>query len=467
MSPSKEPTLRFLGASGTVTGSRFLLETGTANVLLDCGLFQGGKPLRLRNWSSPPFDPSRVDAVVLSHAHLDHSGYLPVLVQRGFEGPVHCTPGTRDVVKVLLPDAAKLEEEQAARMNRLHLSKHKPALPLFTTEDAEKALTRLQPHHYAEQWLLADGLPVIFRRAGHILGSATVDIEIGPGTRLVHSGDLGRWNQPILRDPDPVEAADVLLIESTYGDRVHAPDPTEQLARIVRESAQRGGALLVPAFAVGRAQNLIWMLRELEESGRIPHLPVFIDSPMANHVSDATCMHEEDLDHEMRVAMAEDRCPLCCKTYHLVASADESKALNDRQGPMIVIAGSGMVTGGRILHHLRNRLPDPRTTVLLVGFQAKGTRGRTLQDRHATLSIFGQDVPVRARVEVIDGLSAHADQEEILRWLSGFRRPPRQTWVVHGEPGPAAALARAIRERLGWSAEPAVDGARVSLGGAT
>lgn len=456
-------TLQFLGASGTVTGSRFLLSTSGARVLLDCGLFQGGKKLRSRNWDTPPFVPDGLDAVVLSHAHLDHSGYLPVLVREGFRGSVHCTAGTRDLLKVLLPDAAKLEEEQAARMNRHGLSKHDPALPLFTSEDAAAALERLVAHPYGETWSVAPEMPVVFRRAGHILGSATVDIRVGASLRLVHSGDLGRWDQPILRDPEPVEEADVLLIESTYGDRIHGADPLEQFAHVVREAAERGGALLVPAFAVGRAQNLIWMLRELEEKRLIPHVPVFIDSPMANHVSEAICMHKEDLDHEMRVAMDEQRCPLCCKTYHLVSSPEESKALNLRKGAMIVIAGSGMVTGGRILHHLRHRLPDSRTTVLLVGFQAQGTRGRSLQDGAATLRIFGQDVAVRARVEVVNGLSAHADQNDILRWLSTFRHPPRQTWMVHGEPGPTATLARLVHERLGWSTAVAEDGACVAL----
>lgn len=463
MKKTDDTTLQFLGASGTVTGSRFLLATPAARVLLDCGLFQGGKKLRNRNWETPSFAPGRLDAVVLSHAHLDHSGYLPVLVREGFRGPVHCTAGTRDLLKVLLPDAAKLEEEQAARMNRYGLSKHDPALPLFTSDDAMAALERVVPHAYGEPWSLTPDMPVVFRRAGHILGSATVDIRLSSSLRLVHSGDLGRRDQPILRDPEPVGEADVLLIESTYGDRVHGADPLEQLARVVREAAERGGALLVPAFAVGRAQNLIWMLRGLEEEGRIPRLPVFIDSPMANHVSEATCKHLEDLDHEMRVAMDEKRCPLCCKTYHMVTSPEESKALNLRQGAMIVIAGSGMVTGGRILHHMRHRLPDPHTTVLLIGFQAIGTRGRSLQERTPMLRIYGQDVPVRARVEVVDGLSAHADQKEILSWLSEFRRPPRKTWVVHGEPGPAAALAALVHERLGWSTAVAEDGARVAL----
>lgn len=463
MTDSEIATLQFLGASGTVTGSKFLLEASGVRLLLDCGLFQGGRTLRRRNWDSPTFEPGRLDAVVLSHAHLDHSGYLPVLVRRGFLGPVHCTAGTRDLLKVLLPDAARLEEEQAAFLNRHRLSKHQTALPLFEFADAEAALKRLHAHRYGETWSVAPEMPVVFRRAGHILGSAAVEIRTGEGLRIVYSGDLGRWDQPILRDPEPVEEADVLLLESTYGDRRHAPDPIEQLACVVRSAVERQGALLIPAFAVGRTQTLIWLLRQLEDQGRIPRVPVFIDSPMANHITEATCRHEEDLDDEMRSAMDEKRCPLCCKTYHLVSSAEESKALNHRKGAMIVIAGSGMVTGGRILHHLKHRLPDPRTTVLLVGFQAMGTRGRSLKEGSSQLRLLGQDVSVRAWVENIDGLSAHADQDEILRWLSTFRRPPRKTWIVHGEPGPAATLARLVHERLGWSAAVAEDGARVGL----
>jgi len=456
-------TLRFLGASGTVTGSRFLLQAAERRVLLDCGLFQGGRALRRRNWEAPSFDPAGLDGVILSHAHLDHSGYLPVLARAGFRGPVDCTAGTRDLLKVLLPDAARLEEEQASSANRHGWSRHVPARPLFTQADAEDALGLLRTRPYGLAWEPAPGLRALFRRAGHILGSATVEVRIGASTCLVYSGDLGRPDQPILRDPEPVPEADVLLIESSYGDRRHASDPVGQLARVVCAAVQRGGALLIPAFAVGRTQSLVWILRQLEDAGRIPRVPVFLDSPMANHISEATCRHAEDHDLEMRTAMEEDRCPLCCRTYQLVSTPEESKALNDRPGAMIVIAGSGMVTGGRILYHLRHRLPDPRTTILLVGYQAEGTRGRSLQEGAPRLRIFGQDVDVGAQVEVIDGLSAHADQGEILRWLAGFRRPPRQTWVVHGEPGPASALAALVREKLGWSAAVAEDGQEIDL----
>jgi metallo-beta-lactamase family protein len=308
-------------------------------------------------------------------------------------------------------------------------------------------------------------MAAIFRRAGHILGSATAELQLGDSDpfRLVFSGDLGRWGRPILRDPEPVPEADVLLVESTYGDRTHPAASLEALARVVREAAERGGALLVPAFAVGRTQELVWMLRQLEEANRIPSLPVYIDSPMAINVSDIYCRHPEDHALDMKLLMDEKRCPLCCKQYHLARTPEESKALNHHEGPLVIISASGMATGGRILHHLKLRLPDPRTTVLLVGFQSAGTRGRALQEGARTIRIHGQDVPVRARVETLGGLSAHADREEILRWLSGFRRPPGQTYVVHGEPGPAQALADTLQTRLGWKAQVARDGETVAL----
>jgi metallo-beta-lactamase family protein len=309
------------------------------------------------------------------------------------------------------------------------------------------------------------GSAAIFRPAGHILGSSSVELQLGEADPflLVFSGDLGRWGRPILRDPEPVPEADFLLMESTYGDRTHPPASLESLARIVQEAAGRGGALLIPAFAVGRAQELIWMFRQLEDANRIPSLPVYIDSPMAINVSDIYCRHPEDHALDMKLLMDEKRCPLCCKQYHLARTPDESKALNHREGPLVIISASGMATGGRILHHLKLRLPDPRTTVLLAGFQSIGTRGRALQEGARTVRIHGQDVPVRAKVETLDGLSAHADREEILRWLSGFQRPPTQTYIVHGEPGPAQSLADLLQTRLGWKARVARDGETVAL----
>lgn len=462
---AESPTLQFLGAAGTVTGSKFLVTVGRQRMLLDCGLFQGVKDLRLRNWRPPPFAAADLDAVVLSHAHLDHSGYLPLLVRNGFRGPIHCTPGSQDLLRVLLLDAAHIQEDEAARANRYGYSKHKPALPLYTTGDAEAALALVEPHLYGTPFAVGQGVTAVLRRAGHILGSAIIELDIGtpPALKLVDSGDLGRGNHPILRDRDPVTEADVLLVESTYGDRVHAPDAPETLARIVRESAARGGALLVPAFAVGRTQELIWTLRQLEDAGKVPVLPVYIDSPMAINVTDIYCRHPEDHNLDMKLLMDEKRCPLCCKQYHLARTPQESKALNERRDPIIIISASGMATGGRILHHLKERLPDEHTTVLLPGFQVVGTRGRALQDGARSVRIHGQSIPVRARIETLDGLSAHADRDEIIRWLRGFTRPPRQVYVVHGEPHAARSLAELVRTQFGWNVQVAEDGATVPL----
>jgi metallo-beta-lactamase family protein len=459
------PTLRFLGAAGTVTGSKFLLELAGAQVLLDCGLFQGRKDLRLRNWAAVPFDPTKLDAILLSHAHIDHSGYLPLVVREGFRGPVYCTSGTAELLGILLPDSARLQEDDAERANRLGYTKHHPALPLYGVADATATMLQLQPRPYGREFAVANGVRATFRRAGHILGSATVELALDtrPTTRLVHSGDLGRPGRPILRDPEPVAAADHLLVESTYGDRVHPHDEVERLAAVVNETAARGGALLVPSFAVGRAQELVFTLRQLEDEGRIPSLPVFVDSPMAIAGTEIYGRHPEDHDLDMRQLRDAHRDPLRCRQLTLVHSAEESKRLNRLTGGFIVIAGSGMATGGRILHHLALRLPDRRTTVLLPGFQAAGTRGRALQEGAASIRIHGEDVPVKARVETIDGFSAHADRNEILAWLARFRRAPSHTWVIHGEPGAAAALAAEIESRLGWKASVAADGEAESL----
>lgn len=455
-----DTTLTFAGGAGTVTGSKHLLTADGHRVLLDCGMFQGLKALRLRNWAPLPFDPRSIEAVVLSHAHIDHSGALPILVRDGFEGVIHCTAATADLLGVMLRDAAHLQEEDAERANRRRYSKHHPALPLYTTEDAERVLHRLSPQPYARPFPVAPGVTVSFRHAGHILGAAIIEVELAAGRsrRLVFSGDLGRWGRPILRDPELIADADVLLIESTYGDRVHAPAPEERLAQIVRDVAQQRRTLIVPAFAVGRTQELVSVLRDLEDRGRIPILPVVVDSPMAIDVTGIHLQHPE----EHNVAMRETP-RLATNDFRLVRKADESKALNQRRGPMILISASGMATGGRVLHHLARRLPDADTMVLLAGFQAAGTRGRSLADGARTVRIHGADVPVRATVEMLDGLSAHADREELLRWARGFRRPPRQTWVVHGEPQPADRLAAALRTQLGWNAAVAVDRDTVPL----
>lgn len=454
-----EPTLQFLGAAGTVTGSKHLLSVNGKQILLDCGLFQGLRDLRERNWQEPLFRPSEMEAVVLSHAHLDHSGYLPLLAKKGFRGPIYCTSATKDLLPVLLLDSAHLQEEEAMRANRYGYSKHKPALPLYTREDAEASLRLLQTRPYGEAFSVTKEIQAIFRRAGHILGSATIELRLllDKPMKLVFSGDLGRGHRPIIRDPEPIDEADILLLESTYGDRIHPANAKEELARIIRDAVEHRRAILVPAFAVGRTQELIWLIRQLEEENKIPSIPVFIDSPMAINVTDIYCRHPEDHDLEMKMLMDEKRCPLCCKQYHLARTSQESRALNNFQGSLIIIAGSGMATGGRILHHFKQRLNDQRTVVLLVGYQASGTRGRLLQDGAKSIRLYGEEVSVRAKIETLDGLSAHADREEILQWLGQFKKKPQQVYLVHGESEPARQLANAIEERLHWSARVAKD----------
>jgi metallo-beta-lactamase family protein len=447
-------TVQLLGAAGTVTGSKHLVTVNGRRVLLDCGLFQGLKALRERNWLPFPFEPASLDAVVLSHAHIDHSGALPLLVRRGFRGPIHCTSGTADLLEVLLLDAAHLQEEDAAFANRHRTSKHVPALPLYTTADARAALALVQPLPYDTPFAVADGVEALLRRSGHILGAASVTLSYGrSGRTLAFSGDLGRWGKVILRDPSPVPEADVLLVESTYGDRVHPPGAADELARIVSETAARSEMVLMPAFAVDRTQELLYALRALEEQGRIPAVPVFIDSPMAIDVTAIYARHPEDHDLDMRRLMEAGASPLATRHLELLRTPEESKSLNDRRGPAILISASGMATGGRVLHHLMRLLPDPDATVLLVGYQAAGTRGRSLEDGAKTVRIFNQQITVRARVVKLDGFSAHADQEELLRWLRGFTRAPRRTLCVHGEPQAADTFAALIRHRLGWAAE--------------
>jgi len=365
----------------------------------------------------------------------------------------------------MLLDAAHLQEEEAEFANRHRTSKHSPALPLYTTADAQAALRRIDPRPYGSTFDVAPDQHITFRRAGHILGSATVSLTYAaphPHT-LVFSGDLGRWDRPILRDPELIAEADVLLVESTYGDRVHAGDPSDAFARLVTETAERRSVLLIPAFAVGRTQELLYVIRELEDAGRIPVLPVFIDSPMAIDVTGIYARHPEDHDLDMQRLLRENASPLAPQQLQVLRRAEESKSLNNRPGPMIVISASGMATGGRVLHHLIRRLPDPDTTVLLVGYQAAGTRGRALQDGAKALRIFGQEIAVQARVVLLDGVSAHADQHDLLRWLRGFTRPPRVTYAVHGEPQAADTLAATIRRQLGWQARVAEDRETVEL----
>jgi len=457
-------TLTFLGgAGGTVTGSKHLLEDGRRRLLLDCGLFQGVKALRLRNWAALPTSPATLGAVVLSHAHIDHSGYLPRLCRDGFTGPVYCTRGTRDLLAVMLPDSAHLQEEEAAYANRHRTSTHDPALPLYTIADAERALARVEAVDFGDRFTPVPGVAARFARSGHILGAALVHCDIG-GRRLVFSGDLGRYGVPIMVDPDPVAEADVLLVESTYGDRDHTVDDNaDKLAAAVTRAAQQKGWLLVPAFAVGRSQEILYDLHRLEAAGRIPSMPVYLDSPMAIQATVIYAAHTDEHDALLKEAESAGKRPFAPRRFHLSRTVEESKRLNETDGPGIIVAGSGMATGGRILHHLKRLLPDPRTTVLFVGYQAAGTRGRLLRDGATTIKMLGETVPVRARIEVSDSYSAHADRGEILRWLAGFKRPPEATYVVHGEPEAATALRDAITSRLGWRAAVAEDGQRVTL----
>ncbi len=452
-------SIRFLGAAGTVTGSRYLVEHGSARVLVDAGLFQGQKELRLRNRAAWPFPPASLSAVVLTHAHVDHTGALPLLVRDGFAGRVHCTSATRDLCALLLPDSGRLQEEEARFANKKGYSKHAPnALPLYTEQDALAALPRLSPAAYGERREVAPGIGIRFRRAGHILGSALVEMELAaaapgrPPLRILFSGDLGRYGAPILPDPDVGSRADVLLLESTYGGKRHdESSPADALKSEVLRAVKERGALVVPAFAIGRTQEILFTLRALERAGAVPPVPVFVDSPMAVDATPIFLAHREDHDLEMAGLLASGESPLRPARVTFARTPEQSKAINGVGGPCVILSASGMATGGRVLHHLARRLPDPRTTVLLVGYQAQGTRGWSLQTGARTLRIHGEDVPVNARIESIGGFSAHADEAEIQRWLGTFPAPAGRTFLVHGEPS-ALEAARQRMERLGWPA---------------
>ena len=447
-------SLQFLGATGCVTGSRFLIQNSSEQVLIDCGLFQGPKDLRLRNWEPFPVDGHALHNVILTHAHLDHTGYLPRLVKEGFRGKVLATPATVDLCGLLWPDTGHLQEEDARYANKQGYSKHKPALPLYTEMEAIEALSFLNPVPYSEDRRLSSTLSFSLLPAGHILGSSFVKVIVHSNGRaqiLLFSGDLGRYGQPITLDPTPVEEADYLVIESTYGDRLHeGADPRDSLAALIRHTSERGGMVLIPSFAVGRTQELLYILRELEDSGRIPSLPVFVDSPMAVDATKILMKYPEEHDLDMTRMLTAGVDPLNCRKVNFVRAAELSKALNEQRHPMIVIAASGMATGGRVLHHLLHRLPDPRNLVLFVGYQAEGTRGRLLLEGASAIKIHGQMIPVRAEVKAMDHFSAHADSSEMLRWLSCFRKPPKATFLVHGEPGPRRALAEKIQQQLHW-----------------
>jgi metallo-beta-lactamase family protein len=450
--------IQFLGAARTVTGSKSLVEVGGYRTMVDCGLFQGLKELRLRNWEPCPINPASINSVILTHAHIDHSGYLPKLVRDGFDGPVYATPATVELARILLPDSARLQEEDAAYFNKIGASKHHPALPLYNERDANEALSHLESVNYHKRIELTKRLAFEFVTAGHILGSSFVifDFESNDGRRkrMVMTGDLGRYDEPIINDPSEVDEADYIVVESTYGNREHPDfDVKAKLAEIINETAQRGGHILIPSFAVGRTQLLLYLLRELEEENRIPILRVFVDSPMAGKATKLYLRHREDHDPEMKELSGAGNNPLATKRFNLAHTIQESKNVSAAEESTIVISASGMATGGRILHHLRRRLPDERNTVIFVGFQAEGTRGRRLLDGEKQIKIFGEYVPVRAQIERLENLSAHADSREILRWLGGFKRAPEKVFLVHGEPEAQDALKNKIIQKFGWRVE--------------
>ncbi|HTI39955.1 MAG TPA: MBL fold metallo-hydrolase [Vicinamibacterales bacterium] len=468
-------SVTFLGAARTVTGSKYLVECNGTRVLVDAGLFQGLKELRERNWQDLPVRADSITAIVLTHAHLDHCGYLPRLVVQGFRGRVFCTQGTQDLCRIVLPDSGRIQQEDADLANRHGFSKHQPALPLYRETDAYRAVSLLQPCGYERPMPVAPGFQVEFINAGHLLGSSYVRMHVDDRT-ILFGGDLGRFGRPVLPDPTMVSETDYLLVESTYGDRLHERDDDGgHLAEIVRSAAERGGKIIIPSFAIGRVEEVIYWLKRLESEKRIPVLPVYLDSPMAATALQRYSERIGELDDELRPEQTDDvaphdsashqreevrrtharqereMCVFCTERFRVIRSVDESKQLTASRTPAIVISSSGMAEGGRVLHHLKAALPDARNTVIFTGYQGAGTRGRRLVDGEKQVKIHGEWVPVAARIELLGSMSAHADANEIMGWLHGFTRPPQQTFIVHGEPPAMDALGSRIQQELGWA----------------
>jgi metallo-beta-lactamase family protein len=447
------PKLTFLGAAGTVTGSKYLVEAEGKRLLVDCGLFQGLKELRLRNWNALPEKPASFDWCVLTHSHLDHTGYLPRLVRDGYRGPIYADAATIELCNILLPDSAHLQEEDAERAGRKGYSKHAPPLPLYSQGDVAQVLKALREIPRADAFTISPQFTVKPHNAGHILGASSLELTItenGKKTVALFSGDVGRYDQPILKDPEAPPRCDVLLCESTYGDREHPSDsPEDALADVINRVAKRGGVIVIPAFAVDRTQTIMYIVRKLEDANRIPRLPVYVDSPMAISVTDLYLRHHED--HDLTFTNEEvSGNPLDARTVHYMRTVEDSKKINGVTSPAIIISASGMATGGRVLHHIAQRAPDRRNAILLAGFQAEGTRGRSLEEGAKTLRLLGQDVPVAAEVINLRQFSAHAGKSELLRWLTGLPAPPRQTYMVHGEPQASASLKAAIESKFKW-----------------
>ena len=461
-------TVTFWGAAGTVTGSKYLIENNQKRVLIDCGLFQGPRALRDRNWAEAPFPPASVDAVLLTHAHIDHTGYLPRFVKQGFRGPVYCSRGTAELLRILLPDSARLQEEEADYRNRHKVTRHNPALPLYTEEDAETALGLLQVvQNDGQPFNIAKGISAEFRIAGHILGSSQVLvlIETDQGVRrILFSGDLGKYDQPIIRDPVAPPACEYLVVESTYGDRTHDPEePKIALERIIKHAAEHNSEILIPAFAVGRAQEVLYLIRELEDEKRVPILPVILDSPMASKATRVYANRREEHDEEYVTASAGNANPLQTHSMTTSTSREDSKRLNQQRGARVIISASGMMTGGRVLHHALRVLPDANATVVFVGYQAGGTLGRRVADGEKEVRVLGQWVPVRCQSVKIGGFSAHADWQEVIRWLLDLPAPPRRVFITHGEVGSATAMAEHIRQRFDWPVEVPEHGQQFEL----
>ena len=457
-------TLTFHGAANTVTGSKYLLETNDAKVLIDCGMFQGLKKLRQLNWAGTPFKAGALDAVLLTHAHLDHTGYLPRVVKEGFTGPIYCTPATAELAEIIMLDSAKIQEYDAKYANKKGFSKHKPALPLYEGKDVLTTVKQINSRPRGEFINIAGSIWARFHDAGHLLGSNMIEVEVrdpqreGGPMRILFSGDVGRYDGPLYHDPSPPTECDYLICESTYGNRDHPEtDLLASLEEVVHRSIERGGVMLMASFAIGRAQQLIYLLQCLKGEGRIPDLPIYLDSPMSCNATDIYRDFNEDhdltesqLDGDKNNDLVNGRPVLAGPAVHLCRSADESKALNHLKGPAIIIASSGMMTGGRIIHHLKARLPSPETTIVMGGYQAVGTRGRRLEEGAETLRMHGMDIPVKAQIEKIPGLSGHADRSDLIRWLGHLKQDPKQVFLTHGEPDSAAALADTLRTERKW-----------------
>ena len=471
--------IQFLGAAGVVTGSKHLVHVDSdgarpLQVLIDCGLFQGQKEWRERNWQDLPSPAKTIDSVILTHAHIDHSGWIPRLVKEGFHGPIYATPATVDLCSILLPDSGHLQEEDAEFYNKTRASRHHPALPLYTMEEAQQCLTLFRPINSGETHAVDKTLSFRFVRAAHILGSSMAEVTVnanGRSQRLLFTGDIGRVRcdetvagKVLDCGPTQGEECDLLVMESTYGNRLHPhDDPRPELAALIRTTLQRGGTVVVPAFAVERTQKFLFLLKDLMESGQIPRVPVHADSPMAIKAVQVFLKHSEEFTSDSKAAIAKYGSPLNWSNFYFDSTQQDSKKINASTYPAIIVSSSGMVTGGRVLHHLTQRLPDPKNLVLFIGFQAPGTRGFSIKNGAQSIKIFGQDVPIRAQIAALEQFSDHADTPELLEWLHTFPRAPRQTFLVHGEPDAASQLRTAMTEALGWDVQVAAYRQKVSL----